>query len=275
MPSEKGSALRKGLNLLEALAAAEDGLTARDLAERLNLHKTNVYRYLKVLQETRYVRRDEKARFHLGFHVLELGAQLLRRVPLREAAHAHLVHLSRATEKTIHLSVLEDADILYVDKVEGPQTLPMRSRIGTRVPAYCTASGKVLLAALPPGELHRTLEGLDLVRRTPATIVDRARLEEELRACAARGYAIDHGENEEHICCFAAPIYDQSGRAVAAISLTGLAAELIEPEEQARLRRLVLKTARAISGERGYAPEAETNKGTSATTNERTRRGQG
>ncbi len=249
----KGSPLQKGLTILEALASSPDGHTAQELAEIVGVHKTNVYHYLRVLQDTQYVRRDERGRFRIGHKILELGGRLLQRMPLREAAHEHLLKLSRETAKTIHLSVLEGSELLYIDKVEGPNTLPMRSRIGTRAPVHSTASGKILLAHLPSAERERVLAECSMERRTPATVVDRDQLKGELRESSERGYAVDHGENEEHICCFAAPIFDQSGRAIAAISLTGLSSELIDPEEHRRIRQLVLSTAGRISEERGYA----------------------
>jgi DNA-binding IclR family transcriptional regulator len=254
MAASRGIALQKGLTILEAVGSSAAGHTAQELADIVGVHKTNVYHYLKVLEAARYVRRDEQGRFHLGYRVLELGGQLLQRMPLREMAHAHLLRLSHRTSKTIHLGVLEGTELLYLDKIEGPNTLPMRSRVGTRAPVHCTASGKALLAHLPLEEQQRILSHLTLERRTPSTIVDRDQLAEELRVSVERGYAVDHGENEEHVCCFAAPIFDQSGRAVAAISLTGLSSEWVEPEEHKRLRRLVLETAAEISRERGYSP---------------------
>jgi IclR family acetate operon transcriptional repressor len=257
MTPDKGSALLKGLTILEALAASPDGLTAQELASLLSIHRTNIYRYLRTLEQARYVRRHEHARFRLGSRVLELGAHHLQRMPLREAAHQHLRRLSHTTERTIHLSVLEESDLLYIDKIEGPQTLPMRSRIGTRVPAHCTASGKILLALLPAEERKRVLDSATLEQRTSATITDRAQLEEELERSADRGYAIDHGESEEHICCFAAPIFDQSGNAVAAVSLTGLSSDVLDPDEHSRLRQEVLDTAARISADRGFAVAVE------------------
>lgn len=256
MTAPKGSTLQKGLRILEALGSSAHGHTAQELANIVGLHKTNVYHYLTVLQAARYVLRDEKGRFYLGYKVLELGGKLLQRMPLRETAHAHLLRLSHRTSKTIHLSVLEGPEVLYIDKIEGPNTLPIRSRVGTRAPAHCTASGKVLLAHLQSEEQRRILSNLTLERRTPSTIVDREQLMEQLRRSVEHGYAVDHGENEEHVCCFAAPIFDQSGRAIAAISLTGLSSELVEPEEYRRIRQLVLSTAAQISAERGYPPPA-------------------
>jgi len=250
-------ALDKGLRILEEIATAPTQPTAQELASRIGIHKTNVYRYLKTLEERRYIRRDPSGHFRLAYRVLELGAYLLQETSLREDAHQDLLRLSRETAKTIHLCVLEEAEVLYVDKIEGPQTLPMRSRVGSRVPAHSTASGKILLAQLPADERDRVVRDMPLERRTEATIVDREALLEELRMSAEQGYATDHGENEEHICCLAAPIFDQSGRAVAAISLTGLVSELIDPEEHGRIRKLVLATAMKVSEKRGHIKTEE------------------
>jgi len=230
MTAPKGSTLQKGLRILEALGSSAHGHTAQELANIVGLHKTNVYHYLTVLQAARYVLRDEKGRFYLGYKVLELGGKLLQRMPLRETAHAHLLRLSHRTSKTIHLSVLEGPEVLYIDKIEGPNTLPIRSRVGTRAPAHCTASGKVLLAHLQSEEQRRILSNLTLERRTPSTIVDREQLMEQLRRSVEHGYAATTGREHrvrqiEMTVCGAGA----AGTAIAAdLALKGLSVTLYE-----------------------------------------------
>jgi len=244
--------LAKGLNLLEELAQSADGMTAAELANGIGIHKTSVYRYLNTLLQAGYIQTNGDGRYHLGNKILELGSQLLRRMPLRETAHPFLVKLSAETEKTVHLCVLDGQDVIYIDKVESQQSLPIISRIGSRAPAYCTSVGKALLSSLPTDQVVSLLQGIALEKRTATTITDRIQLLEELKVTAERGYAIDDGEHEEGIKCFAAPVRGYGGGVVGAISLTGLKREFDGLKESEKMLTTVRKTATEISRALGY-----------------------
>ncbi|MBT9165664.1 MAG: HTH-type transcriptional regulator KipR [Chloroflexi bacterium] len=245
--------LAKGLKLLEELAQSARGKTALELAQLIDVHKTNVYRYLDTLIDARYIKSDGDGHYHLGNKILELGSQILRRMPLREAAHPLVVKLSADTQMIVHLCVLDGPDVIYIDKVETQRSLPVISRIGSRASAYCTAVGKALLSGLPTDRVVSLLREFPPVRKTAATITDPLQVLEEIKVTAERGYAIDNGEHEEGISCFAAPIRGYGGDIVGAISLTGLKREFADEEAPARLIAAVTKTAAEISRELGYA----------------------
>jgi DNA-binding IclR family transcriptional regulator len=244
--------LAKGLNLLEELAQSADGMTAVELAESIGIHKTSVYRYLNTLLQAGYIQTNGNGRYHLGNKILELSSQLLRRMPLREIAHPFLVKLSVETQMTVHLCVLDRQDVVYIDKIENHRTLPIMSRIGSRAPAYCTGVGKALLGGLPTDQVVSLLREVTLERRTPNTITDPIQLLEEIKLTAERGYAIDNGEHEEGIKCFAAPIKEYSGDIVGAISLTGLKREFDEPKESKMMIAAITRTATEISRALGH-----------------------
>ena len=244
--------LAKGLNLLEELAQSADGMTAIGLAASIGIHKTSVYRYLNTLLQAGYIQTNGDGRYHLGNKILELGSQLLRRMPLRETAHPFLIELNDDTQMTVHLCVLDRQDVVYIDKIESHRTLPIMSRIGSRAPAYCTGVGKALLSGLPTDQVVSLLREVTLERRTPNTTTDPIQLLEELKVTAQRGYAIDNGEHEEGIKCFAAPIKGYSGDIVGAISLTGLKREFDNPEELKKMITAITKTATEISRALGY-----------------------
>ena len=244
--------LEKGLNIVEDLAQSAQGMTAVELANSIGIHKTSVYRYLNTLLNAGYIQSNGDGHYHLGNKILELGSQLLRRMPLRETAHPFLVKLSAETEKTVHLCVLDGQDVIYIDKVESQQTLPIMSRIGSRAPAYCTGVGKALLSGLPTDQIVSLLQGITLEKRTATTITDPMQLLEEIKLTAERGYAIDNGEHEEGIKCFAALIRGYGGGVVGAISLTGLKREFYNPEEAKRMISTITKTATEISRELGH-----------------------
>jgi len=244
--------LEKGLKLLEELAQSAEGKSAVELAELLGIHKTSVYRYLNTLLEMGYIRTDGNGAYHLGNKILELGSHMLRRMPLREVAHPFLVKLSAETQKTVHLCVLDGAEVVYLDKVESQRSLPIISRIGSRAPAYCTGVGKALLSSLPSDQVVEILRKTPLAKRTETTITDPVQLLEELKQTRERGYAIDNCEHEEGIKCFAAIIKGYGGETVGAISITGLKREFDDRQEAEKLSEEVKRAAVAISQALGY-----------------------
>jgi IclR family KDG regulon transcriptional repressor len=243
--------LRKGLKILEHLASSRDGASAMELCELIGVHKTSIYRYLATLKECGYVRKESSGQYVLDTKILQLGSEILQRMPLRETAHPFLVELSEATSKTTHLSVLDELEVIYLDKVEGPKTLPIISRIGSRAPAHCTGVGKALLSTLPTSVVETLLQSATLESYTDATIVDPKALLEELAKTRDRGYAIDEGEHELYVRCFAAPISGYGGRAVAAISITGLIDDFEDPSTRVELLDHLKQAAAGISNALG------------------------
>ena len=252
MANEDAKTLAKGLIILEQLAQSANGMTASQLASAIGIHKTSIYRHLKMLSRGSYVNNGADGRYHLGNKILELASQLLRRMPLRETGHPFLVKLSAETHKTVHLCVLDGHEVVYIDKVETQRSLPILSRIGSRAPTYCTGVGKALLSGLSTDEVVSLLEVSLLTRRTASTITDPLKLLEEVRSISERGYAVDDGENEEGIKCYATLIRAFGGDVVGAISATGLKREFDDPEEAEKLLVAVLKTAAEISRALGH-----------------------
>jgi len=185
--------------------------------------------------------------------VLSLSKSFLERLDLPELAKAGLRELSRASQETAHLAVLEGTDMLYIDKVDSPQSVRMHSVIGTRNPLYCTAMGKAILAFLPPEERDTLLDEITLTPRTSRTITDKAALATHLERVRVRGFAIDDMENEEGIRCVGAPIFDHTGSVTAAVSISGPAYRLSDSRLQ-ELSALVAGIGEAISGKLGYPP---------------------
>ena len=246
--------LEKGLRLLEELAQSAQGMSAVELAESIGVHKTSVYRYLNTLLQAGYIQTNGDGSYHLGNKILELGSHMLRRMPLRETAHPFLVKLSAETQKTVHLCVLDGTDVVYIDKVESQRSLPILSRIGSRAPAYCTGVGKALLSALPTNYVVSLLKGTPLEKRTPTTITNPMELLEELKRTRERGYAIDDGEHEDGIKCFAVTIKSYGGEIAGGISITGLQREFDDHEVASMYVQVIKELADEISRSLGYSP---------------------
>lgn len=197
-------------------------LSLAQIARRIQAPKTTVYEILATLESQRLVLRDDVAgTFNLGMRLISLGQLAQRGFELRRVVLPFLQQLNRELDETVHLTVLEEDHVLYVECVESSKRLRTYSVIGIRGPLYCTAVGKAILAYLPPAERRSLVERMQFETFTPNTIVSRESLESDLHAISARGYSIDDEEHEPGVRCVGAPIFDARGRVVASISVSG------------------------------------------------------
>jgi IclR family acetate operon transcriptional repressor len=242
----------KAFSIVEALAPETDrGLTLADLSQRVSLPKSTVHRYLATLQELGLAQRSDSDRFLLGTKVIELAGTYLAGSDLRNECQAALEGLSAQTNETVHLAVRSEAEVVYISKVESRHAVRMYSYIGARLPMYCTALGKAMLAFGPEDWLRQTLsQGLEA--RTSHTLVSASALESELAAIRARGFSVDNEENEVGVRCVGAPIFDFTQSVIAAISLSG-PTDRIDSPRSAELGPVVHESARHISQRLGYA----------------------
>jgi DNA-binding IclR family transcriptional regulator len=220
--------LVKALAVIETLAASPHSLTAVQLSRRLKFTRSAVYRILQTLASRGFAIREEgESAYHLSFKLLELGHQLLERSTLLETARPILARLRTRAQETVHLAVPENGQMVYLDKLEGAGPLfCVHSRLGRRVPMHCTALGKAVLGFLPAGRAREVLAPHGLQRYTRRTIATWARLERELARVQRQGYAIDDVEFEAGVRCVGAPILDQRGVPVAAISVSAPASRM-------------------------------------------------
>jgi IclR family acetate operon transcriptional repressor len=242
--------LERGLAILEYLAVTREA-SAGTIARALGLSRSATYRILDALRERGYLEINPSTeRLRLGVRAAELGMAALAGIDVVRLAPAYLRGLVDATSETVFLAVVDDEDIVYVYKEEGPRAVTMSSRIGSRRPLHCTALGKAYMSALPVEERRSLVGRLELERFTANTITDAAALEDELVLTSERGYAIDNVEVEEGVGCFGAPVLDYRSLPVAAISVAGLAERILPRGEE--LGRLVAKTASELSSRLGY-----------------------
>jgi len=214
----------RALTLLEILAGHVDGIGLSDIAREAGLNKTTVYRLLATMQGRGYVRQlPEGGRYTLGWKVVELSGALLEGTELVTVAKDPLKRLSQLTQEAVHLGVLDEdrAEVIYVSKIDSPQPIRIASRVGGRMPAFCTALGKSILSHMAPERAERILRKKPLLARTSKTKTDLELVIRELDTVRSRGYALDNGENEEGIVCIGAPIFDNSGNVSAAVSISG------------------------------------------------------
>ncbi len=194
------------LVLLEAFREDEE-LGVTELARRLDLHKNNVFRLLATLQQKGYVEQSANDRYRLGVRCLELGQAFSRTRGLVRLARPRLESLVRTLGESAHLGALNDFEVVHLDGQQPDQLVLTGLRLGLRLPAYCTALGKTMLASADP-EVHQLFDRQVIARgglepRTPATITDREKFIEHLRTAGAEGFATDFEECVKGMCCAA------------------------------------------------------------------------
>ena len=233
----------------------QNGLTARELAQKLGAPRTSVADLLKVLEGRGFVAPTAEGHgWRLDFRVAQLGNAYLHEFSVREVGRAAMRELSRRTGLTTQMAVLDHTDIVYIERQDASRRRSephVVTDVGSRLPAYCTSLGKAMLAFLPDDEIDRLYDSpAELASRTRNTITTLARLKSELAAIRRRGYAVDQEETTEGIVCIGSPILGADGRPEAAISLAGLSAGMPVATIES-LGRTVARTASQVSGTRG------------------------
>ena len=200
--------LLKGLMVLEAVTDVDNPPRTIDaLAARVGLTRSNTHRTLQTLIHAGYVIKDDEGGGYRGaVRLFELAARQLAQLDVRKLAAPYMRTLADQTGETVHLSVLDGFDVVYVDKIDSPQPIRAYSMIGGRAPAYAVATGKALLAYQSDGYVERYADQLQ--RHTPATIVTMPLLKDELRKVVRAGYAINRGEWREGVGGLAVALFN-------------------------------------------------------------------
>lgn len=218
--------LEKFLKIIELLENSKP-LKLQDISGLLNMDKSTIHRFLKVMLKNGLVKKDENSgRYSLGLRLLSIATKIIDSLDIREIARPHLIELERITEETIHLTTFDGKNVVYIDKIESNKPIRMYSRIGNITPVHCTGVGKVILAFQPKEKIDEIIKKIEFKCYTRNTITDGEELRnclEEIKKC---GYAVDNSEHEESICCIAAPIRDYSGRVNNAVSISAVVSRM-------------------------------------------------
>jgi IclR family KDG regulon transcriptional repressor len=220
------SSVTTALRLLKAFSEKDDEIGISTLSKRLGIAKSTVHRLAVTLVSEGMLEQDtESGKYRLGIALFGLGALVRRRMNVSTQARPYLFALRERTNETVHLAILDGSEIMYVYNLESSQAIRMRSDLGVRKPAYCTAEGQAILAFQPAETVERIIrEGL--LPRTPQTITDPTRLMRALDTIRQRGCAIEDQESEIGMRCIAAPIRNDAGEVVAAVAVAGPASRL-------------------------------------------------
>jgi DNA-binding IclR family transcriptional regulator len=213
--------LDKGLTILEALASiGREGTTSVALGRKLGLHRTTVHRFLQTLTMRGYVEHiSQSDRYRLGLGALRLAAASMTGLTIRDVGMPVLEALRRETGETVQSVILDPSgEVVTIDRLDAEHPIGLRTHIGARRPAYCSAAGKAMLAFKSEADVDEIL-ARGMPPRTPTTVTDPLLFKAQLWEVTRRGFAIDDGENLEGVRCVAAPVFDFDGRLAGAVSL--------------------------------------------------------
>ncbi|HEX5502300.1 MAG TPA: IclR family transcriptional regulator [Thermomicrobiales bacterium] len=254
-------ALERGLSLLDAFSLAAPELSLTALAARAGLAKSTATRLLAVLEARGYLERSpDTERYRVGVRAFELGSLYIQTTSLEAEAQPVMAHLARECRQTANLGVLSGAEVVHLAVVPPDRPIRFATAVGVRDRAHATGLGKALLAALDAAALADLVARHGLPPRTERTIATLDALVADLAGVRARGYAVDDEESFAGLKCVAAPIRDDKGRVVAAVSVSGPAGEF-GATDLPRYTEAVTGAARAISDRLGHRVSRESGVG--------------
>ncbi|WP_283130499.1 DNA-binding transcriptional regulator KdgR [Enterovibrio norvegicus] len=214
------SSVQKTMAIFETLCSEKE-IGISDLAQRLMMSKSTVYRFLQTMKTLGYVSQEgETERYALTLKLFEVGAGALQNVDIIDYANIEMSKISEETMEALHLGALDDDSIIYIHKIDSKYKLSMQSRIGKRNPLYSTAIGKVLLCEMSEEDVRERLKDVVFTQSTPKTHKNIDELLTELPVVKEQGYGEDNEEQEVGLRCIAVPVYDRFNQVVAGLSIS-------------------------------------------------------
>lgn len=249
-------ALSRGLDVLSLFSAERPEISLSQVVDLLKLNKSTAFRILATLEAKQYLEQDLDSRLYRpALKTLQIGFAAISSLDVSQIAHPYLERLSQDVGETVSLAVLDGFRTVYVDRIHNQTIVGVVQRIGSSLPAHCTALGKVLLADLPLQELNNLLAAQKLTAYTPRTLVTREALLSELETVRCQGYALDDEELVAGLRAAAAPIRDLSKQTVAAINVTGNTVRISYERLTSEIIPALKYTSSQISSVLGYFPD--------------------
>jgi len=252
----KLTTLDKSLQIIELLSKNPHGLSLLEMSNMIGFPKSTIHHILSTFLPYDYVAQDgETKKYYLGFKFLSLNKVILDTIDVRKIANKYLLDLHDELRKrhgeckeAIHLAILRNGKVIYIDKIDIQSGLSLATHIGFRTDPHAAAGGKVLLSELSPKDILTIYQGRALKPYGKNTITSIDELFKELEKIKKQGYAIDNEEYYEGVRCVAAPIR-AGGKIVAAISITGSIFTMTMERINNELKRLLIETTERISNE--------------------------
>ena len=253
--------LERGLAILSCFTPKRPVLGIADIADELGMSRSTTHRYVITLLALGYLEQGASRKYRLGLRVTDLGMSALNSTGLREHAQPYLEELRQRTSYTVSLGVLDGTEVQYVDQARsyrrGPGRAGLAARTGSRVPAYCSAMGKLLLANLPDGDQRDLIASLKLVKHGPNTITGKKALRDELDEVREANFAVDDEELTKELFSIAAPVRNEARQVVAAVDIAVPSSLITLGELVDALGPHLLSTADRVSARLGYRRDDE------------------
>jgi len=253
--------LERGLAILSCFTPKRPVLGIADIADELGMSRSTTHRYVITLLALGYLEQGASRKYRLGLRVTDLGMSALNSTGLREHAQPYLEELRQRTSYSVSLAVLDGPEILYVDRARsfrrGQGQAGPDVRIGSRLPAYCTAMGKLLLANLPDSDQRELIASIKLTKSGPNTITSKKALRDELDEVLEASFAVDDEELAKGLYSIAAPVRDEGRDVVAAVDIAVPSSMISIGELVDALGPHLVSTADRISARLGYRRDDE------------------
>lgn len=244
--------IEKAIHMLNLFSAKQPEHNLSELSKALKVHKSTAYRIAVTLVEGGLLRwNSQKGTYSLGLKILDLGSTLMSSLELRSQARPYLEKLVSEINETVHLAVLDQGEVVYIDKLEASRGIRIFSDIGKRAPCHCTALGKTLLADLPSETVRLILGRKGMKCYTPNTITSIPLFLKHLDEVRQNGYALDLEEHEPLIYCIAVPIKDFSQKTIATLSVTLIIKNFSESSLN-QFIPIMIEAGNNISSDMGY-----------------------
>jgi IclR family pca regulon transcriptional regulator len=254
--------LERGLAILSCFTPQRPVLGIADIADELGMSRSTTHRYVITLVALGYLEQGASRKYRLGLRVTDLGMSALNSTGLREHAHPYLEELRQRTSYSTSLGVLDSTDVLFVDRVRsfrrGKNSVELNLHAGSRVPAYCTSMGKLLLANLPEPARRELIAEMTLTKHARNTITSKKALRDELDEIQEAGFAVDDQELVANVCAIAAPVRNETHETIAAVALAAPCSIISLEELVDALGPHLVSTADRISARLGYRRADET-----------------
>jgi len=239
--------LQRAFDILETIGNSSKGIALREIADKTGLPKTTVYRLLGNLESRDYVRCTSGGFYELGLKLLMMSQRVEQKFQLKHVARPILHQLRDFSGETVHLGVLENNRVMYMDSVESNHPVRLVARIGATNSIHCTSLGKALLINRDDRAITKILDLQVMEKRTLYTITDRKTFLDEMAEVRKLGYALDDQESAADCRCIGAPIYDHQGKVVGAISISGPVSRFLLPMVHDTIAPRLLQATRQIS----------------------------
>ena len=241
--------LLTGLQVLERVAQSSMPRGVTELAAELQMPKSNVHRMLQTLEHAGYLKRSTSGQYSSTLKMWDMASRVAERIDVPREAHVQMQKLSDLTQETIHLGILENGEVSYIDLIQSRLPVRVHIGIGQRAPAHCVSTGKAMLAFASP----KTVEDVckQLKRYTGLTVTNPDSFRASLKKVKGQGYVISRGEYREDVCGIGVPIFDRTGAVVAALGISG-PSERLSDSALKRFAPPAIESANRISQSLGY-----------------------